>query len=266
MWYNIVGVEIAEHMSKSNEEGLSTLKNSFDILEWIYKNNGGRPTEISDLLNVSSSTAHRYLKTMVDDGYLVKEDGVYHLALKFLAFGEQARTRKDVYTSAEKYTKMLATESGCRSTFIVEEGLQGIYLYTSPGSHSVWTQSTIGKRIPLHATAGGKALLAHFPEKKVNQVIENGLEAKTEQTITSKEQLNDAIEQIRDRGYAFNKEEQIEGVNAVGAPVKDDTGEVVGAFSVSGPSNRLSGERLTDELPQILLGVTNEYELRVSLS
>jgi DNA-binding IclR family transcriptional regulator len=253
-------------MTKANQESLTTLENSFAILEWIHKNNGGTPAEVSDLLGVSSSTAHRYLKTMVDDGYLVKEDGVYHLALKFLAFGEQARTRKEVYTSAEKYTEMLADESGCRSTFIVEEGLQGIYLYTSPGSHSVWTQSTIGKRIPLHATAGGKALLAHFPEGKVNQVIENGLEKKTESTITSEKGLTEAIEDIRDRGYAFNREEQIEGVNAVGAPVKDDTGEVVGAFSVSGPSNRLSGDRLTDEIPRILLGVTNEYELRVSLS
>jgi len=253
-------------MTKKTKESLTTLENSFVVLEWIHKNSGGKPGDISEILDVSSSTAHRYLKTMVDEGYLVKEEGTYYLALKFLAFGEQARTRREVYTSAEKYTQMLADESGCRSTFIVEEGLQGIYLYTSPGSYSVWTQSTIGKRIPLHATAGGKALLAHFPEKKVNRVIQNGLEKKTEYTITSGKQLNETIENIKDRGYAFNKEEQIEGVNAVGAPVKDDTGEVVGAFSVSGPSNRLRGERLTDELPRILLGVTNEYELRVSLS
>ncbi|WP_336025155.1 IclR family transcriptional regulator [Halobellus salinisoli] len=253
-------------MTKTNRENLTTVEQTFDILEWIYTNNGAKPADLGEYLDVSSSTVHRYLKTLIDEGYLVKEGDSYYLALKFLSFGEQARTRKEVYTNAEKYTEMLAEESGCRSTFIVEEGLQGIYLYTSPGHHSVWVQSTIGKRIPLHATAGGKALLAHLPDERVTRILDNGLEKKTEQTITSRTALCQSIEDIRERGYAYNKEEQIEGVNAIGAPVKNDAGDVVGAFSVSGPSNRLTGDRLTDELPQILLGVTNEYELRISLS
>ncbi|MFC6723340.1 IclR family transcriptional regulator [Halobium palmae] len=253
-------------MSGKSSGSLTTIEHTFEVLEWILSNNGGTSAEIADRLDVSSSTAHRYLSTLVKEGYLVREDGRYHLALKFLALGEQARTRKDVYTNAEEYTQMLAEESGCRSSFIVEEGRRGIYVYTSPGSHSVWTRSTIGKRIPLHATAGGKALLAHLPEERVDRIIEDGLERKTEHTITSSSRLRETIADVRDRGYAFNREEQIEGVNAVGAPVLTDTGNLIGAFSISGPSNRLRDERFTDELPQILLGITNEYELRVSLS
>ncbi|MFA1611067.1 IclR family transcriptional regulator [Halobellus rubicundus] len=253
-------------MTDTNPETLTTIEQAFEILEWIHSNNGGTPADIADSMDVSSSTAHRYLNTLVQDGYLVKEDGVYHLALKFLALGERARTRKDVYTSAEEYADMLAEESGCRSTFIVEEALQGIYLYTSAGSHSVWTQSTIGKRIPLHATAGGKAILASVSDEKRERIIDRGLERKTANTVTSPETLREQLETVRERGYAFNREEQIQGVNAVGAPVTDDAGEVIGAFSVSGPSNRLNGERFTSELPQILLGITNEYELRITLS
>jgi len=253
-------------MSEEKSGTLTTIEQAFEVLEWIHSNDGGTPAEIASSLGFSSSTAHRYLNTLATDGYLVKEDGVYHLALKFLALGEQARTRKETYTNAERYTEMLSEECGCRSTFIVEEGGRGIYLYTAPGSHSVWTRSTIGKRIPLHATAGGKAILAFSSDDKVDRVIDDGLERKTEHTITSPETLREAIVEIRDRGYAFNREEQIEGVNAVGAPVLDDSGEVIGAFSVSGPSNRLTGERFTSELPQTLLGITNEYELRNSLS
>jgi DNA-binding IclR family transcriptional regulator len=253
-------------MNDTNPETLTTIEQAFEILELIHSNNGGKPSDIADSMDVSSSTAHRYLNTLVEKGYLVKEDGVYYLALKFLTLGERARTRKNVYTSAEEYADMLAEESGCRSTFIVEENLQGIYLYTSAGSHSVWTQSTIGKRIPLHATAGGKAILASLSDDKVARIIDQGLERKTSSTITSASTLREQLTTIRDRGYAFNREEQIQGVNAVGAPVTDNSGEVIGAFSVSGPSNRLNGDRFTSELPQILLGITNEYELRITLS
>ncbi|GGL66136.1 IclR family transcriptional regulator [Halocalculus aciditolerans] len=259
-------IESEDGMPGENSETLTTIENAFEILEWVLSNSGATPAQIANQLDVSTSTAHRYLNTLSEEGYLVREDRTYYLALKFLALGEQARTRKETYVSAEEYTHMLAEESGCRSTFIVEEGGRGIYLYTAPGKHSVWTRSTIGKRIPLHATAGGKALLAFLPQEKVDRIIKTGLERQTAETITSPQRLRETIETIRERGYAFNREEQIDGVNAVGAPVMSDGGDVIGAFSVSGPSNRLRGDRFTDELPQILLGITNEYELRVSLS
>lgn len=254
-------------MSGNSTEKLKTLGRGFAILEWIHENEGCKVAEIADAMAMSSSTAHRYLDSMDSEGYLVKEDGVYHLSLNFLGLGEQARTRKDVYTNAEEYTAMLSEESGCRSSFIVEEDGRGVYLYTSSGDHGVWTKSTIGKRVPLHVTAAGKSILAFLPGERVQEIIdEQGLTQETSHSITEEPRLYEELEQIRRDGYAFNNEEQIEGVIAVGAPVKDSEGRVIGAFSVSGPANRLTEDWFREELPSIVLGLTSEFELRLTLS
>ena len=254
-------------MAANDKEKLKTIERGFSILEWVRENDGGQVAEIADDLELSSSTVHRYLNSLDSEGYLVKEEGSYHLSLDFLALGEHARTRKDAYRNAEEYTEMLSDESGCRSSFIVEEGGRGVYLYTSPGDHGVWTKSTIGKRVPLHVTAAGKSILACLPDDRIRRILdEHGLARKTDQSITDEEQLAEELERIREDGYAFNDEEQIEGVKAVGAPVKDSEDRVIGAFSVSGPANRLTEDWFQDELPSTVLGITSEFELRLTLS
>ena len=263
----IIPEKYSVFMPDESPEKLKTIERGFAVLEWIREHEGGEVAEIADSLEMSSSTVHRYLDSLASEGYLVKEDGVYHLSLNFLAFGEQARTRKDVYTNAEEYTKMLSDESGCRSSFVVEESGKGVYLYTSPGDHGVWTKSTIGKRFPLHVTAAGKSILAFLPEQRIQEILdEHGLVRKTSQSITDEAQLYEELELVRENGYAFNNEEQIEGVIAVGAPVKDPEGRVIGAFSVSGPANRLTEDWFREELPSIVLGMTGEFELRLTLS
>lgn len=254
-------------MSGTDTEKLKTLERAFAILEWIHEHEGGGVAEIAEARGMSSSSVHRYLDTMVSEGYLVKEDGDYHLSLNFLGLGEQARTRKEVYTNAEQYTEMLSEESGCRSSFVVEEAGRGVYLYTAPGDHGVWTRSTIGKRVPLHATAAGKSILAFLGDDRIREIVEtHGLTQETPHTIAEWPVLREELERVRDTGYAFNDEEQIEGVIAVGAPVTDPDGRVIGAFSVSGPANRLTEDWFRQELPSIVLGLTSEFELRLTLS
>ncbi|NHN61630.1 MULTISPECIES: IclR family transcriptional regulator [Halorussus] len=254
-------------MDGPDKEKLKTIERGFSILEWIRENDGGEVAEVAAALDMSTSTVHRYLDSLHSEGYLVKEGGVYHLSLNFLTLGEQARTRKDVYTNAKDYTRMLSDESGCRSSFVVEEHGRGVYLYTSPGDHGVWTRSTIGKRVPLHVTAAGKSILAFLPDERVVEIVdEHGLTRETEHSITDEDELHEELARVRENGYAFNDEEQIAGVIAVGAPVENRDGEVIGAFSVSGPANRLTEDWFREELPSIVLGLTSEFELRLTLS
>ena len=254
-------------MTSTDKDKLKTIERGFAILEWIRENDGGEVADIAEALDMSSSTVHRYLNSLHAEGYLVKEESAYHLSLNFLALGEQARTRKDVYTNAEEYTQMLSEESGCRSSFLVEEHGRGVYLYTSPGDHGVWTKSTIGKRVPLHVTAAGKSILAFLPDDRLDEIVDqHGLTRETTYSITDEDELYEELERVRDHGYAFNDEEQIEGVIAVGAPVENPDGDVIGAFSVSGPANRLTEDWFREELPSIVLGLTSEFELRMTLS
>jgi len=94
----------------------------------------------------------------------------------------------------------------------------------------------------LHSTAAGKAILAEMPEQRVMDIIsEHELPAETEHTITDPDSLVEELDEIREHGIAYNDEESVEGLRAVGVPVRGSNGIAIGALSVSGPSNRLRG-------------------------
>lgn len=246
---------------------LQTTATSLRVVETLRELDGARVTELAEAMNLAPSTVHAHLTTLADNEYVVKDGDVYHLSLQFLGLGDYVRTRRKAYRIAESYTEQLADETECRAVFAVEENGRGVYMYTFSGSHAVWTYSTVGKRFHLHQTAAGKSILSQLPERRVQGIIDEwGLPAATENTITETDALLAQLESARERGVAFNHEEQLDGVKAVGVPVNGADGQVVGAFSVASPANRMTDERFETEVPEILLGVANEFELENSLS
>ncbi|WP_435335826.1 IclR family transcriptional regulator [Haloarchaeobius sp. TZWWS8] len=246
---------------------LQTTQTSLEVIEKLREMDGGRVTEIAEEMGIAPSTTHAHLTTLKDNEYVVKSGDVYNLSLKFLSLGNYVGTRKEAYRTAASYTEQLAQETECRAVFVVEENGRGVYMHTGSGKHAVWKYSTIGKRFHLHQTASGKALLSELPESRVREIADEwGLPGRTENTITDIDTLLDELAEIRETGIAFNEEEQLDGVKAVGVPVMGPDNRVVGAFSVASPANRVDENRFRNELPQILLGVANEFELEISLS
>jgi DNA-binding IclR family transcriptional regulator len=132
------------------------------------------------------------------------------------------------------------------------------------GDNAVQTNVRIGMRLDLHTTAAGKAILAHLPDEERNELFERReLSRATEHTLTERDQLREELERVRESEVAFNREERIDGQNAVGVPlIPDDF--LIGAFSVSGPSHRMKGSRLEETIPDLLLGYVNELELNMT--
>lgn len=250
---------------RGNEvDSVGSVETLFDILEYVHQRNGVTLSEATSDLDYAKSTIHRHLSTLEQRGYVVHEDG-YRVGLRFLEFGEDARNRKQAYQLAKEKVEELAEETDERAQFLVEEHGEAVYLHRAVGDHAVRTDPGIGKRIPLHATASGKSILAAMSPEKVSRIIEQtAFEKITDETITNQETLYDELEQIRQRGYAFNREENLDGLRAIGVPVKGPKGNVIGGLSVSGPSHRLTGERFKEELPSLLLGTANELELNIA--
>lgn len=247
-----------------SDRTLKSVKTAFEILEFIQEQEGAYLTTIASHLNLPKSTTHQHLQTLEDINYLMREDGQYYLGLWFVLLGEHARTRKEAYSLAKPMVEELANDTEERAQFLVEEHGQGIYLHTDQGSQGVQTNRLIGERRYLHSSAGGKAMLAYMEESNVEQIIDEiGLPAETQNTLTTKEQLFDELESIQERGYSTNDEESITGLRGIGVPVFGPKGSIFGAFSVSGPTQRFSGEWFEEELPDLLLGTANELELRL---
>lgn len=254
-------------MTNHSGRTLKSSETTLEIIDRLRTLDGARVTELADDLGKAPSTVHSHLSTLLEAEYVIKEGDEYVLSLHFLELGDYVRNRREAYEIAETYTEQLAEETECRAVFIVEENGRGVYLHTFSGKHAVWQYSTVGKRFYLHQTASGKALLSGLHDSSVERIIEQwGLPQRTDNTIGDPTQLYDEIDSIRERGYSFNREEQLDGVKAIGVPVTGPEDRVIGAFSVASPANRMSSEWFEEELPNIALGVANEFELEYSYS
>lgn len=247
---------------------VKTVSTSFDIIDLLKRSNGARVSEIASELGLAKSTAHRHLYTLKRHQYVVQEGDIYHLSLKFLDTGESCRRRHSEYELIEPKITNLAEETQERAQYVIEESGFGVVMCKSHGSNAVRTDLGVGERIPLHSTSAGKAILAHLPEPYIDDIIEQqGLRELTAETITSQEELFDELNDIRERGYAINKQERVKGLCSIGVPVKhQDSNRVLGSISISGPVHRIKGDRFHQELPDLLLGVANELELNIGVS
>lgn len=237
---------------------------SLEIIEALSDLEGGRINELANHLDLAPSTVHRHLSTLRNRNYVTKEGDTYVLGTQFLTLGGYIQDREYGYRLAKPKVEQLADQTDERAQFMVEENGQRIYIHTAVGEHAVRTDARIGKRGCLHCSAGGKAILAHLPEHRVEEIIEQwGLPSVTEHTITDRETLFEQLRQIRKREVAFNYEESTARLNAVGTAVKRPDGRVLGALSVAAPAHRFKGTRFKDEIPDLALGVANELELNI---
>jgi len=251
-------------MAHEETRTVKSAERVFDILEFIRDSNGVTVSEVASEFDIAASTAHQYLKTKELHKFIVKEDGEYHIALRFLDYGETARTRRPSYQLAKENVEELANETQERAQFVVMEHGYGVVLYTTSGDRAVETDITIGRHVYLHATAAGKAILSQLPEEQVLEVVEeHGLPKVTENTITDRNTLLTELDEIRNRSVAQNNQEDTEGLRAVGVPVNQTEDDVIGALSVSGPTDRLKGDMLSKTVPDLLLGMANELELKI---
>lgn len=251
-------------MSNVEKDPVSTTVTSFGILDVLRSVNGATVSEVAEELGVAVSTAHRHLSTLVDEGFVVREGRQYDVGLRFLDYGVYARNRLRYYEIAKNQVDTLVDETGEKVRLTAFENDHCVLLYRRMGDHPLVTSADIGDRRPPHQLAAGKAILAALPPEQAEAVVDRtGLPARTDATVTDRGELLDQLERIRDRGYALNRGEAIEGLNAVGVAFRDGDGRPIGALSVAGPANRLRGSFLTEELPGRLLGAVNEVEINL---
>jgi DNA-binding IclR family transcriptional regulator len=161
----------------------------------------------------------------------------------------------------------LVEETGERAQIMVEENNYGVYIYQSRGEQAIKTDSHVGKQVHLHTVACGKAYLAALSDDRIEQILDDkGLSPITPYTITSRDKLHEEISQIRERGYAFNDEEEMEGIRAVAAAICRIDGTPIGSISLAGPKTRFQGNQYQKKYPEIIsdiatvLGVKVTYE------
>lgn len=252
-------------MSKKPKKLIKSDETMFEIISYLERSGVAGTTEIAGEVDAAKSTVHAHLSTLKRHGFVVNEGGQYRIGMEFLNYGKSAQASHVLYPKVIDKLEYLAGETNERSWCHIEENGMCYYLCGAESEHSVHPPVRVGRSVPMHQVAGGKAMLAHMSDEEIEAIIDrHGLSAKTDATITDPAELFEELATIREQGCAFNRGESLAGLHAVGVPIRNPDGELVGSLSISGPANRLEGEKLKEEVPSLLLGAANELEINIA--
>jgi DNA-binding IclR family transcriptional regulator len=252
-------------MTKKTDDypGIQSNKSVFGVVEYLSNDDPASVTEIAESLDLAKSTVHDHLTSLIYEELVVKVGTKYRLGLKFLDMGMKTKNRNILLSYAQPKLEQLAEETGESVWLVVEDHGRCVHLHKEIGDSGLQMDIRLGKRGYLHHMAGGKAILGHLIEERVDEIIDkHGLPAKTKNSITSREELFEKLEEIRNRGHAFNSGEEIKGVYAIGAPVLHQ-GKPLGAISIVGSKFSIRGDRYQDHLPRLIKKTTNEISIQM---
>lgn len=198
--------------------------------------------ELCDRMRLHKSTVHRLISVLEHNRYVERTStGKYRLGLKLFELGSKAVAKLDIRERAKPHLERLAFETNETVHLCVLDEGEVLYLDKVEPDRSVRLSSSIGRRNPAHCTGVGKIMMAFLPEEEVDAIIHrHGLARFTDVTLTTPAALKADLAEVRKLGYARDWEEHEEGVRCIAAAVRNYTGDVVAAVSLSGPSFRVS--------------------------
>lgn len=223
------------------------------IMEILARTGEAGVTEISGELGVHKSTAFRLVAALERRGLVeqVEGRGKYRLGMGLLRLAGATTARLDVVQEARPISRKLAADTGETVNVAVLADRSALYLDQVAGSSALQSHNWVGQHIPLHATANGKVLLLGLDGERQSEML-GRLQAYTDHTITTRDRLRKELAQVREQGYAVAVDELEVGLAAIAAPVHNAHGDVIASMSVSGPTFRLTSERIDQIIPTLV--------------
>ena len=232
---------------KGKETRIQSLDRALDVLACVASGNGMTLTEIADELGHSPATVYRILTTFAAHGSLETDAASQEWFVGPTSFriGSAFLRRTGLVERARPIMRALMDETGETANLGIEKSGQVLFLSQVETSENIRAFFPPGAQSPMYASGIGKALLAYAGENRIETYLKTeNLEAFTDNTICNLADLRDELARIRTQGYAFDDEEKSKGMRCVAAPVLNNYGEVVAGISVSGPTVRLTRDRI----------------------
>jgi IclR family acetate operon transcriptional repressor len=201
--------------------------------------------EIARLVGVHKSTVSRLCATLEQAGYLdrVLASGKFRLGARLYQLVGAPATAPDLRTAARPILQSVVDRTRETAHLAALQNSELITVEVVEGHHLMRMQGRVGQRQLFHASALGLAILAELPQGEVDDLLGKGPLARlTPHTVTDRRQLRQRLAEVRSTGYSVDFEGVEEGLRCVGAAVRDRSGGIAGAISVSGPRHRLSPE------------------------
>jgi DNA-binding IclR family transcriptional regulator len=241
---------------------VQALDRAFAVLDLLGESDTPQGlAQVATSLQLHKSTAHRFLMVLEKHRMVERTaGGKFRLGLKLFDLGNRAIEQYDLRERAQPHLRRLVAETEETAHLCILEGTHVIYIDKIEPARSVRMITRIGASNPVHCTSVGKAILAFLPEERITDILGRlRFERYTSNTISTVEALRAEIEKTRRRGYAVDDEEFEEGLRCIAVPVLDAQRLPVAAVSVSGPSFRVTAQKLpaiANHLLQCVRGIS----------
>ncbi len=227
-----------------------TVAKTMAIIETVGKYPEGlTQSEVVQLTGCSANLVYRALSTLVTLGYITRQDDDrrYLLTGRLLESSQPRPNDKSLVICAHSAMLWLREQTRETVQLMIAVNQKGIVIEQLSGLEALQVMGRVGMQVPLYSCAPGKAILAHWSEESLDQWFTKvPLKSFTPNTKTTRSALLDDLEQVRRRGYSEDREEGIEGIRCVAAPILDAHRRPVGAITVMSPAKRLPQRRFTE--------------------
>lgn len=232
---------------------ISSLAKGIKVLELLAEHQSLTVSELARYLNSNRAAAHRFLATLRELGYVEKgDDDRYHLTFRVLEMGMKVAGRFEIHRIARPYMQELSIAFNETVNLGYFDGMDVLHMDKIDSREILRMDSPLGSRAPAYCTALGKAILAFLPSEELDEYLARvKLKACGPKTLKTRKQLVKALGDIRASQLSMDDEELTFGLRCVASPVFDHNGRCMYAISVSGPSVRMTEDRMTEMGPKV---------------
>lgn len=231
----------------------TTAVKAFHLLELLAK--ADAPMGVSAIareLGLQNSNVHRLLTTLSALGYVERnaDIGRYALTLKIWEIGSRVVGRNVTKRAAQPFLSSLHRETGEHVYLAILSGMDILYIDKIDAHYPLRLTPQTGRRFPALFTASGKSMLAHLPGAE--DLVHGYIQTDPPPEPFKLENVLKEFETIRRVGYATSNSGWHQNINSIAAPIWSEGPGPVASIGISGPSERLSAERLEELAPAVL--------------
>jgi IclR family KDG regulon transcriptional repressor len=239
---------VGQNAPDGSRGGVQSLGRAFAIMEEIARNRAGIGlAELSKRVGLHNSTTFHLVKTLVTLGYVrqLKDSKRYRIGRPLFALAASALDEVEMASLATPILEQLSRDTGEGTQFAVRSGDAALVLARTSGPGAFQLTDRVGGIRPAHCTAIGKIILSALSGEQFERFLARAeLKANTPKSIVSTERLRREIESVRRAGLAVDDCEFDAELRCAALPVRDFSGQIIGAIGVSGPVWRMSHEVL----------------------
>jgi len=208
-----------------------------DVFELLARDPQGLSLkQISQSLHIPPSSCHALLQTLQQRGYVLRDEAtlVYRLGTRLFELAASHSENLDLVQVADPVMDQMSRLCDEAVSLAILQGTDVVFIHKKTAGDVIRIVNPVGTRLPAHATGLGKAILAALPAEELDvRYPQDELPRLTPHTITSKRELRDCLDRVRETGVAYDREESRLGVQAVGSVIRDRNWFPVAAVTIA---------------------------------